>query len=112
MGIEYDGVRRNLNHLAPQQQAIVPSTARVYAEAGMRPLSLSVVVAGVDVTKLPELWPAAERNHGGPGRLEPTAAPHLSRLLQASSDEQPRFQIVAKQGPSLDSERENRDFIP
>jgi hypothetical protein len=31
---------------------------------------LSVIAAGVVVTKQPELWPATERDYRGPGRLE------------------------------------------
>jgi hypothetical protein len=42
-------------------------TALLYGEAGMRPPAVSVVVAGVDVTKRPELWPAVERDYRGPG---------------------------------------------
>jgi hypothetical protein len=70
MHIEHDGVRRNLDHLAPAAQEIMRRTAESYAAAGMRPPALSVIVAGVDVTKRPELWPASERDSRGPGRLE------------------------------------------
>lgn len=70
MHIEYDGVRRNLDHLAPSQQEAIVRTARLYIDAGMRPPLLSVIVEGRDVTKQPELWPATERNYRGPGRLE------------------------------------------
>ena len=38
--------------------------------AGMRPPMLTVMAAGVDVTKQPELWPAGERNYRGPRRPE------------------------------------------
>ena len=31
---------------------------------------LSFIVARVDVTTQPELWPATERNYRGPGLLE------------------------------------------
>lgn len=68
--IEYDGVRRNLDHLAPSEQQAAIRTARLYIEAGARPPALSVIVEGRDVTKQPELWPATERDYRGPGRLE------------------------------------------
>lgn len=68
--IEYDGIRRNLDHLAePVQQAMVRE-AKLYADAGMRPPTLAVISGGIDVTKQPELWPAIHRNYRGPGRLE------------------------------------------
>jgi hypothetical protein len=70
MHIEHDGVRRNLDHLAPAAQEIMRLTAASYIDAGMRPPSLSVIVAGQDVTKRPDLWPATERDYRGPGRLE------------------------------------------
>ena len=67
--IEYDGVRRNLDHLAePTQQALVRE-AKLYADAGLRPPTLSVIAEGVDVTKRPELWPTVHRDYRGPGQL-------------------------------------------
>lgn len=67
--IEYEGVHRNLDHLAePVQRPMIREAA--LCAAGMRPPILSAIVAGVDVTKQPELWPPSERNYHGPGRLE------------------------------------------
>lgn len=70
MFIEFDGIRRNLDHLSESQQRAIVRTAELYIEAGARPPALSVIVAGRDVTKHPELWPATERDYHGPGRLE------------------------------------------
>lgn len=68
--IEYDGIRRNLDHLAPSEQRAIVREVELYARAGMRPPVLSVIAAGVDVTKQPDLWPAVHRDYRGPGRLE------------------------------------------
>lgn len=73
--IEYDGIRRNLDHLALSEQAALVREVELYARSGMRPPMLSVIIAGVDVTKQPELWPASERNYRGAGRLEIVAVP-------------------------------------
>lgn len=67
--IEYEGVRRNLDHLARSDQAAIVREVALYARAGMRPPVLSVIAAGVDVTKWPDLSPAVHRNYRGPGRL-------------------------------------------
>lgn len=68
--IEYDGIRQNLDHLAPSDQAAAVRLARLYIHASMRPPSLSVISAGEDVTKQPDRWPAIFMQYGGPGRLE------------------------------------------
>ena len=75
MHLEFDGVRRNLDHLATSQQEGILRESRLYIEAGMRPPALSVIVEGWDVTKQPELWPATERDYRGPGRLVPDTSP-------------------------------------
>jgi hypothetical protein len=70
LSVEYDGVRRNLDHLAESEQAAIVREVKLYSDAGMRPPVLSVIAEGVDVTKQPELWPAVHRDYRGPGRLE------------------------------------------
>jgi hypothetical protein len=76
--VEYDGVRRNFDHLAPSQQAAIIREVVLYARARMRPPVLSVIVEGVDVTKQPELWPAVHRDYRGPG------SPRAARIAVSS----------------------------
>lgn len=68
--IEYDGIRQNLDHLAPSDQRAAVRLAELYIVAGMRPPSLSVISSGEDVTLRPDRWPAVHKHYRGPGRLE------------------------------------------
>lgn len=68
--IEYEGIRPNLDQLAPSDQAAIVREVEVNAEAGMRLPVLSVIAEGVDVMEQPELWPVVHRDCRRPGRLE------------------------------------------
>lgn len=68
--IEYDGIRQNLDHLAPSDQRAAIRLANLYIDAGMRPPSLSVISAGEDVTKDPDRWSPNIKRYTGPGCLE------------------------------------------